>query len=189
MAADSLRPRVNPCEPGRSDVQSSPRRVGPRLEVPSQAVNKCAGPGPRGGVGFTRGPSGSKRAFEFPKLSHELWASASHAWLHIGVLLGLGVLSGRPTRHSKISVQSMLRSPECGLHPVSDRRCQLIRPSTDGLRRDPDLPCSTLDRAAKEMDSFCFLHTSIKACFPAWSKNAFCITFASMKDYFHANVR
>jgi len=36
--------------------------------VPSQAVDKCAGPGPRGGFGFTRGPSGSKRAFEFPKL-------------------------------------------------------------------------------------------------------------------------
>jgi len=36
--------------------------------VPSQAVDKCAGPGPRGGVGFTRGPSGLKRAFEFPKL-------------------------------------------------------------------------------------------------------------------------
>ena len=57
-----------PCEPGRATVRSSARRVGPRLEGRSQAVDECAGPGPRGGVGFTRGLSGLKRAFEFPML-------------------------------------------------------------------------------------------------------------------------
>jgi hypothetical protein len=56
-----------PCELGRSGVRSSPRRVA-RLEVPFQAVDECAGPGPRGGVGFTRGLSGLKRAFESPML-------------------------------------------------------------------------------------------------------------------------
>jgi len=54
-----------PCEPGRSGRRSSPRRVGARLEVPFQAVDGCARPGPCGGVGFTQGLSGLKRAFEF----------------------------------------------------------------------------------------------------------------------------
>jgi len=34
------------------------RRVGPRLELPYQAVGGCAGPGSIGGVGFTHGLSG-----------------------------------------------------------------------------------------------------------------------------------
>ena len=57
-----------PCEPGRSGVRSSPGRVAARLEVPFQAVDGCARPGPCGGVGFTQGLSGLKRAFEFPIL-------------------------------------------------------------------------------------------------------------------------
>jgi hypothetical protein len=39
-----------------------------RLEVPFQAVDGCARPEPCGGVGFTQGLSGLKRAFEFPML-------------------------------------------------------------------------------------------------------------------------
>jgi len=34
--------------------------------VPFQAVDGCARPGPCGGIGFTQGLSGLKRAFEFP---------------------------------------------------------------------------------------------------------------------------
>jgi hypothetical protein len=36
--------------------------------VPFQAVDGCARPGPCGGIGFTQGLSGLKRAFEFPML-------------------------------------------------------------------------------------------------------------------------
>ena len=61
-----------PCEPGRAGGQSSPRRVGARLEVPFQAVDGCVRSGPCGGVGFTQGLSGLKGAFEFPKLSSEM---------------------------------------------------------------------------------------------------------------------
>lgn len=55
-----------PCEPGRSSVRSSPRRVGTRLTVPFEAVDGCARPGSSGGVGSTQGLLGLKCAFEFP---------------------------------------------------------------------------------------------------------------------------
>jgi hypothetical protein len=58
-----------PCESERGGVRSSPRRVGARLEVPSHAVDGCARPGPCGGVGFTQGLSGLKRAFAFLMLN------------------------------------------------------------------------------------------------------------------------
>jgi hypothetical protein len=49
--------------------------------VPFQAVDGCARPGPCGGIGFTQGLSGLKRAFEFPMLCSDGCREAACCWL------------------------------------------------------------------------------------------------------------
>lgn len=80
-------------------------------------------------------------------------------------------------------------SPESSLNSISDGWSEHIRPPTNCLGGDADLLSGALDRTAKKLDGFRFLHAHIKACFLSASKHAFCNMGLSMKDFFHANVR